>query len=372
MKVQFIDLILFVLFFQLLTLVPFLFFQKTGKGASNKFLGMFLLAKAICITNFLAFRLYNHTYMYFPHLFYFGSSFTILWGPTLYLYIRSLTEKTFRLRYVDLLHALPFLLHFIFLTFEYHIYNADTKREIMLSGGIYSSEAWTLFYRVLHLYILGYTIGSFIRIKQYQKSMSASIPLRISINLSWMYFILFGFITKWMCDVCHHFADNNSIISSISLLTSRIVLFIFINIMIYKALRQPNLLLGEKYATKPRKQSLSARSIETYLQKLRDYMEKEKPYLDPELTFEQLSNLVSIPPRSLTTILNDCLNQNFYDFINSYRIKESVRMLLEKTPRYKTVLEVLYESGFNNKSSFNNAFKKYNGMTPTEFRKVQP
>jgi AraC-like DNA-binding protein len=100
-------------------------------------------------------------------------------------------------------------------------------------------------------------------------------------------------------------------------------------------------------------------------------MEKEKPYLDPDLSFEQLSKMVSIPPRSLTIVLNECLNQNFYDFINSYRVQESARILMEKNPQYKTVLEVLLEAGFNNKSSFNTAFKKYNGMTPSEFRKLQ-
>ena len=100
-------------------------------------------------------------------------------------------------------------------------------------------------------------------------------------------------------------------------------------------------------------------------------MEKDKPYFNPKLTLEELSNISHIPQRSLTIVLNDELNQNFNDFINTYRIKESARMLSSRNHRFNTVLEVLYEVGFNSKSSFNTAFKKHMGMTPTQFKRLQ-
>jgi len=371
MVLGYLDIILIVLFFQLIVLVPFLLFQKTGKGLPNRLLGIFLLAKALCITNFLSFRLYDHTFTHFPHAFYFGSSFTILWGPMLYLYIRSLTQKDLQFRYRDILHVMPFLVHFLILSFTYHIHNADAKREILRNGGLFSSGVWYYFYTFLHVYILGYTIAALVRIRNYHKAIKNSYSSVRSIHLSWMYFILVGFLLKWSCDVCFHIAGNSGTFASGALLTSRASLFLFITIMIYKGLKHPCLLLGDTYDSQLRKQSLSAVSKETYLQKLLGFMEREKPYLDPDLTLEQLAKRVSIPSRSLTTVLNEYLNRNFYDFINSYRVKESTGILLEKSPRYKTVLEVLYEVGFNNKSSFNIAFKKHNGMTPTEYRKLQ-
>jgi AraC-like DNA-binding protein len=82
-----------------------------------------------------------------------------------------------------------------------------------------------------------------------------------------------------------------------------------------------------------------------------------------------LAEQVSIPYRALSEVINNKLKQNFYDFINSYRIHESKKLLSEKTERLKTILEVLYEVGYNSKSSFNSAFKKFTGMTPTEYRK---
>ena len=371
MKVNFLDIILFVLFFQLLILVPFLFFQRSPRLLSNRILAFFLLAKALCITNFLAFRLYNYTYEYFPHAFFFGSSFTILWGPLLYLYIRSLTDKDFRLGYRQAAHFIPFLVHFTYLLLIFHILDADSKRRIIQVGGAILPVTWNTFYTMLHVYILVYTCAALLRIRTFKKGFKTSISPYNTVDLNWMHFILFGFLLKWGFDVIFHFADGSSQLAGISLMASRIVLYLFISLMIYKALRQPYILLGRSQEPGTRRQSLSALSKETYLQKLRNHMERDKPYLDPELTFEELSRRVAIPPRSLTTVLNECLNQNFYDFINCYRVQESARLLMEKTPRSRTILEVLFEAGFNNKASFNNAFKKHNGMTPTEFRKLK-
>jgi AraC-like DNA-binding protein len=65
------------------------------------------------------------------------------------------------------------------------------------------------------------------------------------------------------------------------------------------------------------------------------------------------------------------MGQNFYDFINRHRIDEASRLLTNPADEKITILEVLYEVGFNSKSSFNTLFKKYTGLTPTEFRKKQ-
>ncbi|MCD4693709.1 MAG: helix-turn-helix domain-containing protein [Calditrichales bacterium] len=107
------------------------------------------------------------------------------------------------------------------------------------------------------------------------------------------------------------------------------------------------------------------------MEKLISFMKSEKKYLIPDLTLNELAEKVSIPPFHLSQILNTCLNQNFFDFINSYRIEESKKLLSEHSSNKKTILEIIYETGFNSKSVFNNAFKKYTGMTPSQFRNIQ-
>jgi AraC-like DNA-binding protein len=140
--------------------------------------------------------------------------------------------------------------------------------------------------------------------------------------------------------------------------------------MIFKGLKQPSIWLGEMENDNKSKEPLSKALQDKYLEKLLSYASKYKPYLDPEITLEQLSNIVDIPPRSLSWILNVRLNQSFYDFINSYRIKESEKIFREMNSNKKTILEVLFEVGFNSKSSFNTAFKKYTEMTPTQYRRL--
>ena len=146
MKVEFLDIILFVLMFQLLSLAPFLLFNKSKKGISNKILGIFILSKALCISNFISFRLFNFTYEYFPHAFLFGSSFTLLWGPGVYFYVKSLTHTDFRFKQKDFVHLIPFTAHFLYLFFNFHIYNAETKRILISENLVFTDEMNNLIY----------------------------------------------------------------------------------------------------------------------------------------------------------------------------------------------------------------------------------
>jgi YesN/AraC family two-component response regulator len=97
-------------------------------------------------------------------------------------------------------------------------------------------------------------------------------------------------------------------------------------------------------------------------------MLEQKPFLEPSLTINDLADKTQIMPRYLSQIINECLNQNFYDFVNSYRINEAKKYLLQCSSR-KTILEILYEVGFNSKTAFNVAFKNMTGMSPTQYRK---
>ena len=72
--------------------------------------------------------------------------------------------------------------------------------------------------------------------------------------------------------------------------------------------------------------------------------------------------------RYLSQIINDSLQKNFFDFINFYRIEESKNYLSDSKYKKLNILEVLYEVGFNSKSTFNKVFKEHTGLTPTEYR----
>ena len=79
--------------------------------------------------------------------------------------------------------------------------------------------------------------------------------------------------------------------------------------------------------------------------------------------------MLSVPQHHLSQILNEKLNQNFFDFVNNYRIQEAKKLLVSPDGGLLTILAIAEEVGFNSKSAFNNAFKKVTNTTPSEFRK---
>ena len=100
-------------------------------------------------------------------------------------------------------------------------------------------------------------------------------------------------------------------------------------------------------------------------------MKTTKGFLNPELTVKDMAEELDIPARYVSQIINQYARQNFYDFVNSYRIEEAKRLFAETSRDKKTVLEILYQAGFNTKSAFNAAFKKHTGMTPTSYRRLK-
>ena len=105
------------------------------------------------------------------------------------------------------------------------------------------------------------------------------------------------------------------------------------------------------------------------LKRLVNHVKTEKPYLDPDLTLAELSDQVAMTPREVSELLNQSLGLHFFDFINGHRI-DFARDLLLTNPA-QSILDILLASGFNSKSSFNTAFKKQVGMTPSAFRKQE-
>ncbi len=89
-------------------------------------------------------------------------------------------------------------------------------------------------------------------------------------------------------------------------------------------------------------------------------------YTDPDLDLSKLAERTGFSRNQLSQVLNDALNSNFYNFINTLRVEEAQRQL--KSSPELTVLEIALNVGFNSKSSFYNAFKKTTGVTPTSYR----
>jgi len=121
----------------------------------------------------------------------------------------------------------------------------------------------------------------------------------------------------------------------------------------------------EKYKGSP----LTPQFADECIKKLRHLMEVEKKYRDAELSLQLLAEKLSVSPHILSQILNEKLNRNFSDFINFYRIEDAKSILASPQGAEKKIIVIAFDVGFNTKVAFYNAFKKYTGMTPAEYRK---
>lgn len=119
------------------------------------------------------------------------------------------------------------------------------------------------------------------------------------------------------------------------------------------------------------KARLSAAKINELVEKITRLMEKEKLYQETELTLQQLADKLQVPAYQVSQALNEGMKKNFYDLINGYRVEEAKRLLLDSKNMNYTILSVGFEAGFNSKTTFNTVFKKFTGLTPTEYRDKQ-
>ena len=105
------------------------------------------------------------------------------------------------------------------------------------------------------------------------------------------------------------------------------------------------------------------------VEKLKTHMEKEQPFLNPELCLDDLASDLNLKPYQVSEVLNRGMGTTFYEYINQFRIAEVKKMLTDPKKSKLSMLNIAHECGFNSKSVFNETFRKIMGMTPSDFRK---
>jgi AraC-like DNA-binding protein len=190
----------------------------------------------------------------------------------------------------------------------------------------------------------------------------------ISSHNRWLQLLLVGFILVWIVNL-NTFALYMIVkrpgwcayTQSIYALAA----FLFINAIMFLLLLKPDVYY---VIAKYKNTRLTQPDKSEYLQRLTTYMESQKPYLNPDITLEILAGELSINPRILSQLINETFRKNFKSYILEYRIRESMQILADSKYRDLTVLEILYQVGFNSKSAFNNQFKIFTNLTPLEYR----
>ena len=124
----------------------------------------------------------------------------------------------------------------------------------------------------------------------------------------------------------------------------------------------------EKSHSKYKNSSLSTKERTRLKESILDLMKKKEPYLDIDLKQKDLAQLLSISTHHLSEVLNLSFGHNFYNFINIYRVNKAKQLLKTTKSKDMKIITVAYDSGFNNKTSFNRIFKGHVGLTPSQYR----
>ncbi|KFC19275.1 helix-turn-helix domain-containing protein [Chryseobacterium sp. FH1] len=305
----------------------------------------------------------------------FGFTLPVFSTAILYLYVISITFNIPFSFKVILKHSLFYIFYnLVFLSISFGYDRINFINNIPYLGAERNSFLLNLLTLPMAIIPVIYIVLCFLALKKYQKILPENYSTLDKINLNWLKWIVISLIFIFLIVIAiissgtrFDIIRTQDIFSLVSNIQS-----IYIICIVYFSLRQSivinqniSLIKIDKIKEKPFTTDDKAIAIS---EQLLAYMTKEKPYLDESLSLTKLSSLINISTNQLSQIINQTLNTNFYQFVNSYRVEEVKEKLKEPKYSHYSILGVAYECGFNTKSTFNKIFKEQTGMTPSEYR----
>jgi AraC-like DNA-binding protein len=237
-----------------------------------------------------------------------------------------------------------------------------------LETGVFSSPERWMIYWFNHTQMIIYLILAFNIILKAKKKAKNYFSDINKTDVNWLQIILIGFSLVIFFDIS--FFILKRIITPAPYFMINYIYFLVFIIAVYivlNGLRKPEKFRTDYFKEKYKKSNLQIDEKETIKKRLENILNNKDICLEPNITLSDLAKELTIHPKYLSQVINECYQQNFYDFINLRRIEEAKTLLADKKQNL-TIQEVFYDVGFNSKSSFNKAFKKYTNKTPTEFK----
>lgn len=354
--------------FQGLLLALALLSVKRGNKTANRLLAAFVFVASIAIFGGVM-RTTNYVFD-LPHLSRIHDPFPFLAGPLLYFYLKTIISKTTVFARKNFLHFIPFGICVVYLI-PYYFQSAADKLQNMQAERPGSSLGEWYYVRsaLLIAHFLVYLFAVIWMLVKYSKQVKEkSIRVDKSVHFQ-IKFLVISTVSLWVIGILRYAFDPTTKTSFLMLLGIAVIVYG----LGYICLIKPEVVSGAAEETqlpveKYEKSTLSIERSERYLKKLLQIMKAEKLYTDCDLSLQKVAEKLSIPPHHLSQIINERLHQSFSDFVNSYRVEEVKKNLLDPSKKHYSILAIAEESGFNSKSSFNSVFKKHTNITPSEFR----
>tara|TARA_A100000171_G_C2136853_1_gene150948 strand:- start:2559 stop:3587 length:1029 start_codon:yes stop_codon:yes gene_type:complete len=144
---------------------------------------------------------------------------------------------------------------------------------------------------------------------------------------------------------------------------------VFIYFIGYSGYTQPNHSEKGHKENKYAKSNLTETALVWIEKKLDQKMEQEKLFTNGDLKLQDLADTLDVNLHGLSQTINVKKGKSFNDYLNELRVNEAKELLSKQENKEATLLAIAIDAGFNNKTSFLNAFKKFEGQPPSQYRK---
>ncbi len=334
----------------------FLLLEKRENRKANRFLALLILALCLTFTPYMMEPAIWHRYRWLAWL-PFSLSYWI--GPSLYLYVRTLTSSI-GVSKKDGWHFAPIVLNYLhsfyhlFLDRGLHWFHATA--ELLESAAIVS--------------ILIYSWVTYKKVSVYQQSLLNQVSTTEFIDLQWVKRIIKVLVFSFLI-ILLFLAISSTLLgkeptnewdeyrASILLVYAGMLYWISIN-----GFRQAQTIVLPKVED----ETEEIPKMSTLLSELQALVTDQKLYRNPEFSLAELSELSGLSGRVISGVLNRELGKNYFQFINEYRVIEVKVRLKDPGYEHLTILSLALDAGFNSKASFNRVFKLYTGQTPKDFK----
>ncbi|MEO6285706.1 MAG: AraC family transcriptional regulator [Dyadobacter sp.] len=300
-------------------------------------------------------------------------------APVFYLSIVYYVEPNRKWRKRDNLHFLFVVLMLLLtiLSFIVPPSSAETAVEKKVEAAVI-----LIFTAAFCLQVFTYCLFAFHKITRYQQNLLTYASNTERISLQWLkknVVCVILIAVLWLADAVFKISEGSLVFDY----TSTLLYFIGIYYIAYYGLQQKEIFpfntieklqldtiidQAQKEA-EGKKKLVTDEKLADYVQMLGQLMNVEKPYLDFEISLIRLASQFDTSPHLLSYIINNGFGENFFQFINRYRVEEAKRLILDPKMNHLNLVGIAYEAGFNSKTVFNTTFKKTTGQTPTEFKK---
>ena len=304
----------------------------------------------------------------------------LLQGPLLYLYTRALVYSDFKLQKQALWHS---VIPLLFIPWCVFIALSLSQKGLLASAHnydvLFEQASFKALLIVQHLSIAAYSVACFRVLIHYRRELAHSQSASDGLQVRWLQMLVGGFVALWAAKLTAQFGHQLNFYQFANHLglLSNYLLFVFVTVLVVFSLLNAHIVIGipsnADFTGKEAAKTDASAPQEPdevppeHIAKLEHAINEECIYLDEALTLEQLANALELHPRAVSKVINQHYKQNFFEFINYYRVEKAKALVIHQPDM--PMLDVMAEAGFSSKSAFNRFFKKYTELTPTEYRK---